>query len=158
MLACTISLAFGFRGGLFFASLFIGSLVGQVFAGATAHISMLGGVLDNSDAALVGMAAVAVAIVGGPMTMSVLVLEVTHEFALTSITLTAAICASTAQGVTLSPAQDVNSAIRTFDLGEAEYLAVVNDDGSVLGTVSERFVHRRYVDEVEKAQRRMFGE
>jgi CIC family chloride channel protein len=206
------------------------------------------------------MAAMAVAIVGGPMTMSMLVLEVTHDFALTSVALTAALCASTfvretfgfsfstwrlhtrgesirsardvgwvraltvgkmmqrgvetapattpvaefrrrfplgstskvvlvdsagayagivetakafdvavdsgaeigtlgtLEDVALSPKQDVRSAIRTFDLNEADYLAVIDDDRSVLGTLSERFVHRRYADEVEKAQREMFGE
>jgi CIC family chloride channel protein len=60
--------------------------------------------------------------------------------------------------VALDPAQDVRSAIRTFDVNEADYLAVVDDQGAVLGTLSERFVHRRYADEVEKAQREMFGE
>jgi CIC family chloride channel protein len=36
--ASSVSLGFGFRGGLFFASLFIGSLVGQLFAGVAAHV------------------------------------------------------------------------------------------------------------------------
>jgi CIC family chloride channel protein len=65
---------------------------------------------------------------------------------------------ATLQNVALEPAQDVRSAIRTFDLSEADYLAVVDDNQAVLGTLSERFVHRRYADEVEKAQREMFGE
>jgi CIC family chloride channel protein len=257
--ASTISLSFGFRGGLFFASLFIGSLVGQLFAGTLGRIPILPSV-DPSDAALIGMAAMAVAIVGGPMTMSMLVLEVTHDFALTSIAITAALCASTfvreafgfsfstwrlhtrgetirsardvgwvraltvgkmmqravettqtttpiaefrrrfplgstskvvlvdsagrysgivetakafdattsadaevrsvatLQDVALLPAQDVRSAIRTFDVSEADYLAVVDDQRRVLGTLSERFVHRRYAYEVEKSQREMFGE
>jgi CIC family chloride channel protein len=257
--ASTVSLGFGFRGGLFFASLFMGSLVGQLFAGAIIRIPAFPTV-DPSDAALIGMAAMAVAIIGGPMTMSMLVLEVTHDFALTSVAITAALCASTfvretfgfsfstwrlhtrgenirsardvgwaraltvgkmmqrgvetaaantsiaefrrrfplgstnkvvlvdpadhyagivetarafdsaieagaevgnvatLQGVALRPDQDVRSAIQTFDLSEADYLAVVDDGGAVLGTLSERFVHRRYSDEVEKAQREMFGE
>ena len=49
--ASTISLGFGFRGGLFFASLFIGSLVGQLFAGAIARVPIFPAV-DPSDAAL----------------------------------------------------------------------------------------------------------
>jgi chloride channel protein, CIC family len=257
--ASTISLGFGFRGGLFFASLFIGSLVGQLFAGVIGRVPIFAAV-DPSDAALIGMAAMAVAVVGGPMTMSMLVLEVTHDFALTSVAITAALCASTfvretfgfsfstwrlhtrgesirsardvgwvraltvgkmmqrgvettpagtsiaefrhrfplgstskvvlvdssarysgivetakafdaavndreeigslatLQQIALEPAQDVRSAIRVFDLSEADYLAVVDDDRAVLGTLSERFVHRRYADEVEKAQREMFGE
>jgi CIC family chloride channel protein len=206
------------------------------------------------------MAAMAVAIVGGPMTMSMLVLEVTHDFALTSVAVTAALCASTfvretfgfsfstwrlhtrgesirsardvgwvraltvgkmmqrgvettpaatslaefrhrfplgstskvvlvdstgryagivetakafdaaidaeqeigslaaLQDVALDPSQDVRSAIKAFDVTEADYLAVVDTRQAVLGTLSERFVHRRYADEVEKAQREMFGE
>src|SRR6185503_3883555 len=94
IIASSVSLGFGFRGGLFFASLFIGSLVGQLFAGALARIN---GVppIDPSDAALIGMAAMAVAIIGAPMTMSLLVLETTHDFALTGVAVTAGLCAST---------------------------------------------------------------
>ncbi|MDU1671098.1 MAG: chloride channel protein, partial [Bradyrhizobium sp.] len=43
--ACLISLASGFRGGLFFASLFIGSLLGKLFAGLLAMVG-LGVALD----------------------------------------------------------------------------------------------------------------
>jgi CIC family chloride channel protein len=202
----------------------------------------------------------AVAVVGGPMTMSMLVLETTHDFALTGVAITAALCASTLvretfgfsfstwrlhtrgetirsardvgrvrsltagkmmqrgaesapatltvadfsllfplgstdrvvltdsagryfgvvetakafdskvsadasigtlaalREITLQPSQDVRTVMRIFDLSEADYLAVVDDDNQLLGALSERFVHRRYADEVEKAQREMFGE
>lgn len=92
--ASAISLGFGFRGGLFFASLFLGSLAGQLFAGL---VSMIPGAtaVNANDAALVGMAAMSVAVVGGPMTMSLLVLEATHDFALTGVAITASLCAST---------------------------------------------------------------
>ncbi len=92
-LASVISLGFGFRGGLFFASLFLGALLGQILA---AFWMMIPGAMPISytDAALVGMAALAVAIVGGPMTMSLLVLEATHDFEITATVLTAALCAS----------------------------------------------------------------
>ena len=257
--ASSISLGFGFRGGLFFASLFIGSLVGQIFADAAIRIDGLPPV-DPADAALIGMAGMAVAIVGGPMTMSMLVLETTHDFALTAVAITAALCASTLvretfgfsfstwrlhtrgesirsardvgwvrsltvgkmmrrgtetapetvaigefrrrfplgstakvvltdqmgryfgivetakafdaavaedqqvgdlailRETTLTPELDVRAAIKLFDLSEADYLAVVDGERQVLGTLSERFVHRRYADEVEKAQREIFGE
>ena len=256
--ASSISLGFGFRGGLFFASLFIGSLVGQLFAGV-AHLAGLPP-LDPADAALIGMAAMGVAIIGGPMTMSMLVLETTHDFALTGVALVAGLCASTlvretfgfsfstwrlhtrgenirsARDVswvrnltagkmmmrgtdtvpgstttaefrrrfplgstgrvvvtdstgrycgiietakafdadvdvgteigtlastddpTLSPADDVRSVMRAFDISEAPYLAVIGDDGTLLGTLSERFVQRRYSEEIEKAQKELFGE
>lgn len=258
--ASMVSLGFGFRGGLFFASLFIGSLAGQLFAGAIARMPWLPVVVDPSDAALIGMAAMGVAIVGGPMTMSMLVLETTHDFALTSVTITAGLVASTVvrdtfgfsfstwrmhsrgqnirsardigwvraltvgkmmqrgadtapanmsveefrrrfplgstsqvvlvdstdrywgivetprafdskvrpddeigsmatmRDVALEPAQDVRTVMKVFDASEADDLAVIDEEGHVLGTLSERFVHRRYTDEVEKAQRDLFGE
>jgi len=258
--ASTVSLGFGFRGGLFFASLFIGTLAGQLFAGAIARMPWLPVVVDPSDAALIGMAAMGVAIVGGPMTMSMLVLETTHDFALTSVAVTAGLVASTVvrdtfgfsfstwrmhsrgqnirsardigwvrsltvgkmmqrgadtapssmsveefrrrfplgstervvlvdstdqyfgivetpkafdsatkadaevgslaimRDVALHPAQDVRTVMKIFDASEADDLAVLDDEGHVLGTLSERFVHRRYTDEVEKAQRDLFGE
>ena len=92
-LASVISLGFGFRGGLFFASLFLGALLGQILATLW---MMIPGVIPitYTDAALVGMAALAVAVVGGPMTMSLLVLEATHDFEITATVLTAALCSS----------------------------------------------------------------
>ncbi|MBV9995448.1 MAG: chloride channel protein [Caulobacteraceae bacterium] len=91
-LASVISLGFGFRGGLFFASLYLGSLVGRLYAAALetfAHVS-----LDPMAAALVGMGALAVTIIGGPLTMSFLVLETTGDFGLTAAALTGALVAS----------------------------------------------------------------
>jgi CIC family chloride channel protein len=260
ILASTVSLGFGFRGGLFFASLFIGSLAGQLFAGAATYFPSIGAIVDPSDAALIGMAAMAVAIVGAPMTMSMLVLEATHDFALTSVALTAGLIAGTVvretfgfsfstwrmhtrgqtirsardigwvrtltarrmmqrsaetvpasisigdfrqrfplgstrrvvltdpeghylglvetpkafdaklepeesigtlailRDVALKPSQDILTIIKVFDATEADDLAVVDDKGKVLGTLSELFVHRRYTDEIEKAQRELFGE
>ena len=257
--ASSVSLGFGFRGGLFFASLFIGTLVGQLFAGIASHIAGMPP-LDPADAALIGMAAMGVAIIGGPMTMSMLVLETTHDFALTGVALVAGLCASTVvretfgfsfstwrlhtrgenirsardvgwvrnltagrmmqrgtdtvpasttvaefrrrfplgstgrvvitdptgrylgivdtvkafdedldaqaeigtlastEDATLAPSDDVRSVMRAFDVSEAPYLAVIGDDGTLLGTLSERFVHRRYTEEIEKAQREMFRE
>jgi len=93
LIASVLSLAFGFRGGLFFASLFLGSLLGAAFAQVVNHIYPEAN-LDIVNAALVGMSALAVAVVGGPMTMSLMVLEVTHDFALTAAVVTAALCSS----------------------------------------------------------------
>jgi CIC family chloride channel protein len=257
--ASAVSLGFGFRGGLFFASLFVGSLVGQLFAGVLAQFPALPA-LDPSDAALIGMAAMGVAIVGGPMTMSMLVLETTHDFALTGVAVVAGLCASTlvretfgfsfstwrlhtrgenirsardvswvrnltagkmmqrspetvdatetvaqfrrrfplgstgrvvaldrtrrylglietakaydpelepdsdvgalasSDDPTLEPADDVRTIMSAFDKSEAPYLAVIDETGQLLGTLSERFVRRRYAEEIEKAQRDVFGE
>jgi CIC family chloride channel protein len=216
--------------------------------------------MEPSDAALIGMAAMAVAIVGGPMTMSLLVLETTHDFALTGVAVMAGLCASTVvretfgfsfstwrfhtrgqairsardvgwvsaltvgkmmqraaetapaattiaefrrrfplgstsnvvltdatgayfgivdtarahdsaldgddelgalasmNAVVLKPEQHVREAMKTFDSNGADFLAVVSDEGEVIGTLAEKFVHRRYTDEMEKAHREMFGE
>ncbi|MDU6489934.1 MAG: chloride channel protein [Bradyrhizobium sp.] len=91
--ACLISLASGFRGGLFFASLFIGSLLGKLFAGLLAMVG-LGVALDPLVAMLTGMATLGVAIVGGPLTMSFLVLEMTRSVDVTAVVLAACIVTS----------------------------------------------------------------
>lgn len=91
--ASVVSLSFGFRGGLFFASMFLGSLVGQAYA----ELVNLAGFplqLDAVDAAMVGMAALSVSIVGGPMTLAMLTIETTHDFGLMGAVLTASLIAS----------------------------------------------------------------
>jgi CIC family chloride channel protein len=91
--ASIIALGFGFRGGLFFASLFLGSLVGRLFALALTLAGIRHGI-DPVAASLVGMGGMAVAIIGGPFTMTFLVLETTGDFALSAATLTASITSS----------------------------------------------------------------
>ncbi|MET1023975.1 MAG: chloride channel protein, partial [Pseudoxanthomonas sp.] len=93
-LASGISLGFGFRGGLFFASLFMGALVGTFFA---IGLNQLVGEawVDVTSAALVGMAGLAAAIVGAPMTMAMLILEGTHDFVLASAVMAAVLVANT---------------------------------------------------------------
>jgi CIC family chloride channel protein len=261
VLASVLSLSFGFRGGLFFASLFLGSLLGPIYAqGVNAlglHALGTGVLLNEQDAALVGMAALAVSIVGGPMTLSLLVLEVTHDFALTGVVITASLCASAFTrahfgysfstwrlhlrgvgirsardigwmtaltagrlmrrdptivdvGVTiedfrkavplgstsrallseagvyrgmiftaeafdpqidpqapvvsmarledaaLSPNLQITAILDRFEDLEAEDLAVVDREGRILGVLTEKYVHRRYIEESEKAQNAMF--
>jgi CIC family chloride channel protein len=92
--ASATALGFGFRGGLFFASLFLGSLLGQIYA-KLITMAPFGIDLSAQNAALVGMGALAVAIVGGPLTMSFLVLEATRDFGVTAAALAAALIAST---------------------------------------------------------------
>lgn len=259
IVACVISLSFGFRGGLFFASLFLGSVAGQIFADA-ANMLPLGLQLDRTDAALVGMAALSVSIVGGPMTLGMLILEATHDFALMGVVLTAALISgawtrerfgysfstwrlhlrgstvksprdvgrtlqltagrmmrrdwvampeadsvadmqsrvplgsvskviltdpdgryrgivataaayrpgmdpamplsdlATRTGITLGPTTDVHAMLKLFDQAAVDEMAVVDDQGRVIGVVTERHARRRYLEEVEAAQREMFGE
>jgi CIC family chloride channel protein len=91
--ASVVSLATGFRGGLFFASLFLGSLMGQLYA-RLLGLTELPIVLQPENAALVGMGALATAVVGGPLTMSFLVLETTRDFGVAAATLAASLVAS----------------------------------------------------------------
>lgn len=257
--ASIVSLGFGFRGGLFFASLFIGTLVGHLFAGVLYEAVGIV-VVDPRNAALVGMAALAVAVVGGPMTMSMLVLEATHDFSLTGAVLAASLISSTvvretfgysfstwrlhlrgetiksardigwvrmltagrmmrretratpaamlvgefrrrfplgatsrvvliddggryagiaqipaayAEGLdpampvseiainvdaALTPGMDIAAVMTRFDASGADELAVLDGDRHVLGILSESYVRRRYAEEIEKAQRQLFGE
>lgn len=257
--ASVVSLSFGFRGGLFFASLFLGSVVGQLFAGLV-NLTSLPVQLDVNDAALVGMAALSVSIVGGPMTLAILMLETTHDFALMGVVLTAALISSaftreafgysfstwrlhlrgstirsprdigwtqiltagrimrkdwvaiddaltvaefrtrvplgsaskavlvdgeghyrgivatasayrpdlpaasplatlaTLVDATLTPATGIQATLRMFDDHAADELAVVGEKGQVLGVVSEKHARRRSFEEIEAAQRELFGE
>jgi chloride channel protein, CIC family len=93
LFACLASLASGFRGGLFFASLFVGSLLGKLYAiGVTAAFPALG--LDLVACTLVGMGALSTAIVGGPLTMTFLVLESTGNLGIAGGVLAASIATS----------------------------------------------------------------
>jgi CIC family chloride channel protein len=80
--ASAVSLGSGFRGGLFFASLFLGALMGKLFAAALAMVTVVEAI-PTVVCALVGMSALAVAIVGGPLTMAFLALETTGSLPLT---------------------------------------------------------------------------
>lgn len=78
-LASAISVGSGFRGGLFSSSLFLGALFGSVVAGTAQHI-FPGIEADRLAYILVGMGSVAAAIVGAPITMILLILELTADF------------------------------------------------------------------------------
>ncbi len=93
LFASMMSLATGFRGGLFFASLFVGSLLGKLYAIAiNAALPGLG--LDAVASTLVGMGALSTAIVGGPLTMSFLTLESTGDLPVAGGVLAASIATS----------------------------------------------------------------
>ncbi|AWN49685.1 chloride channel protein [Methylobacterium terrae] len=91
-LASAISIGTGFRGGLFFASLFLGALAGKAFVMLAPPLVAM--VLPPATYAVVGMSALAVAIIGGPMTMTFLALEVTGDFPIASLVLVAVIASS----------------------------------------------------------------
>ena len=90
--ASAISIGSGFRGGLFFASLFMGALLGKLFAFGAPYLGHA--TLAPVSYAVVGMSALAVAIIGGPMTMTFLALEITGDFAMTVLVLASVITSS----------------------------------------------------------------
>ncbi|MGR6330628.1 chloride channel protein [Sphingomonas sp. XXL09] len=258
-LASIVSLGFGFRGGLFFASLFLGTLVGHLYAGALAWVAGES-ILNVGNAAMVGMAAFAVAVVGAPFTMTMLVLEATGNFSLTGAVLAASLVSSTivrqlfgysfstwrlhlrgetirsardvgwvkaltagrmmrrapnlvaadmtvaefrrrfplgstsrvvlvdqadryagivptvaahgdmvaadaavatlaeARDEALPPETDIVAVMARFDAAQRDELAVIDGQAQVLGILTEAHVRRRYAEELEKAQRELFGE
>ena len=94
LLASGISLGAGFRGGMFSTSLLLGALLGGVFAQV---LVLLAPKLGGHQAALVmvGMASVAAAIIGSPLTMVFLVLEGTGNFPVTIGVMVGVVLAST---------------------------------------------------------------
>ena len=92
-MASAISIGSGFRGGLFFGSLFMGALLGKLFAYSAPYI-FAHATLTPVIYAVVGMSALAVSVIGGPMTMTFLALEITGDFPITVLVLAAVITAS----------------------------------------------------------------
>jgi CIC family chloride channel protein len=89
-LASVISLGSGFRGGLFFATLFLGALGGRLFAAGFEGVWP--GLDLNPDVyAVIGMSALSASVIGGPLTMSFIALESTGNLWLTSAVLIAVI-------------------------------------------------------------------
>jgi CIC family chloride channel protein len=89
-LASVVSLGTGFRGGLFFASLLLGALGGRMFADALTTLwpSLS---LDPHVYAIIGMGALSVSVIGGPLTMTFIALETTGDLWLTTAVLIAVI-------------------------------------------------------------------
>jgi CIC family chloride channel protein len=87
-LASIASLGSGFRGGLFFATLFLGALGGHLFAGAIDAI-WPGLKLSPNVYAIIGMSALSASVIGGPLTMSFIALESTGNLWLTTAVLVA---------------------------------------------------------------------
>lgn len=92
--ASALSLGAGFRGGLFSTSLFLGCLYGD---GISRLFGLFGPWLAGQYTVftLVGMGAVAASIVGAPVTMVLLVLEVTGDFNVALAVLAGVVMSST---------------------------------------------------------------
>ncbi len=91
--ASVISLGTGFRGGLFFATLFMGALGGHLFASGFDAI-WPGLKLNPNVYAIIGMSALSASVIGGPLTMSFIALESTGNLWLTTAVLVAVIISS----------------------------------------------------------------
>ena len=78
LIATTVSLSFGFFGGVFSPALFLGAALGAIFA----HILAISGFedLNYSVFAICGMASVAGAVIGAPLTAVLIVFELTQSY------------------------------------------------------------------------------
>lgn len=82
ILASAISLGSGFRGGLFFASLLLGALIGQLYSIVlTGPLPKLA--LQPGTAAIAALAAFGTGVLGAPFSMVCLALEITGDFSAT---------------------------------------------------------------------------
>lgn len=90
--ASAISIGSGFRGGLFFASLLMGALIGKLFSFVAPYLGHAS--LEPTSYAVVGMSSLAVAVIGGPLTMTFLALEITGDFPMTALVLASVITSS----------------------------------------------------------------
>jgi chloride channel protein, CIC family len=89
-IASIVSLGSGFRGGLFFATLFLGALGGHLFAAGFDTV-WPGLNLNPNVYAIVGMSALSASVIGGPLTMSFIALESTGNLWLSTAVLLAVI-------------------------------------------------------------------
>jgi CIC family chloride channel protein len=91
--ASIVSLGSGFRGGLFFASLLLGSLGGRLFAEAVNAVWPAIH-LDPDIYAILGLGALSASVIGAPLAVTFIVLENTGDFWLTATVLIAVIIAN----------------------------------------------------------------
>ena len=82
IIASAISLGSGFRGGLFFASLLLGALIGQLYS-VLAGLVIPGLALQPGTAAIAALAALGTGVIGAPFSMICLALEITGDFSVT---------------------------------------------------------------------------
>ncbi|WP_339854433.1 chloride channel protein [uncultured Nisaea sp.] len=93
MLATAISFGFGFGGGMFSPSLFIGAMVGGSF-GIMASIPYPNLSSGHGAYTLVGMGAVSGAVLGAPISTMLIIVELTGDYRLTIAVMVAVVIAS----------------------------------------------------------------
>lgn len=60
--------------------------------------------------------------------------------------------------VALSPETPIGGIMERFDDSGADDLAIVDSEGHILGMLSEKYVRKRYADEIDRSQRDLYGE
>ncbi len=92
-LATAISLGFGFGGGVFSPALFLGAMVGAAFGSVAGTVfpELFSG---SSTYAVIGMGAMAGAMLGSPMSTILIVFELTGDYTLTVAVMIATVVAS----------------------------------------------------------------
>ena len=93
-IASVVSIGMGFRGGMFFASLLLGALGGQLLASGLETVFAPTVPLDLNAYSTVGMAALSASVIGAPFTMAFIALESTGDLWLTATVLIAVIISS----------------------------------------------------------------
>jgi CIC family chloride channel protein len=94
VLATSVALGFGFGGGVFSPSLTVGALVGSLY-GALATQAMPSLSSGSGAYALIGMGAVAAAVLGAPVSTVLIIFEMTHDTVLTVAVMMAVVLATT---------------------------------------------------------------
>lgn len=93
LVASGLCLGSGFGGGVFSPSLFLGAMAGSAFGGLVEFVYP-SGAAGYSAYAVVGMGAVAGAVLGAPLSTTLIVFEMTGDYALTLAVLLATIVSS----------------------------------------------------------------
>ncbi len=93
LVATTVCLGFGFGGGVFSPSLVIGAMLGGAYG--TLVSTFIPGATSGADAyVIVGMGAVAAAILGAPISTTLIIFEMTGDYALTTVVMVAVVISS----------------------------------------------------------------
>lgn len=93
LLATTLCIGFGFGGGVFSPSLVIGAMLGGAYG--TIVTQLLPGLSSGPDAyPVVGMGAVAAAVLGAPISTTLIIFEMTGDYALTLAVMVATVVSS----------------------------------------------------------------
>lgn len=90
-IASSVSLGVGFRGGLFFASMMLGGTAGIVYGNIVLYLGIH--TFSPLVYAAIGMAVMSASIIGGPLSMMFLSLDMTQSYSMTSVIILAVIVA-----------------------------------------------------------------